>query len=154
MIRISVVIPTYRRPDLLGRCLSALAAQDLDPQAFEVLVVDDAACDETREQVERAAATLPCPIRYLPVTGRHGPAAARNLGWKAARGNILAFTDDDCVPDRSWLNGQLEADSLRGALVGSLLQPSVYGLSAIPHMTAYPIAGAGPSPLQRERYIA
>ena len=87
MIRVSVVVPTYRRPDLLDRCLAALAAQDLDPAAFEVIVADDAASEATRRQVEALGRPArPCRSATSPSTGRHGPAAARNVGWRAAAG--------------------------------------------------------------------
>src|SRR4051794_27686313 len=99
MIRVSVVVPTCRRPDLLDRCLAALVAMDFDPSSFEILVVDDAASQATRDQVGQAAARARPTIRYFANTGNHGPAAARNVGWRAARGEIIAFTDDDCIPD-------------------------------------------------------
>src|SRR5205823_6410185 len=74
---------------------------------------------ETRRQVARwAARTCPAPaVRYVPVAGRaHGPAAARNRGWRAASGEVVAFTDDDCVPAPGWLRAGLEAfcDCRRG----------------------------------------
>ena len=103
MIRASVVVPTYQRPDLLGRCLEALTTQHFDPEGYEVLVADDAASPATRRQVEAFAAGARTAVGYLPVTGRHGPAAARNVGWRAARGELVAFTDDDCLPDPAWL---------------------------------------------------
>ena len=109
MIRVSVVIPTYRRPELLERCLRALDQQDLDPGAFEVLVADDAASEATRAQVESRARTMRPAVRYIAVTQRHGPAAARNAGWRAARGAIVAFTDDDCRPEPGWLSCGLAA---------------------------------------------
>src|SRR5205823_3016543 len=96
-----------RRPDLLQRCLAALLAQNLAPADYEIIVADDAASDETRRIVELSAA-VPA-ARYVPVTGRHGPAAARNRGWRAARAPIVAFTDDDCVPDPGWLGAGLRA---------------------------------------------
>jgi glycosyltransferase involved in cell wall biosynthesis len=103
-IRLSVVIPTYRRPDLLKRCLSALAAQTLDPRLYEVVVVDDGASLGTWKTVRAVAAAAPIPaIRYFAAPSRKGPAAARNLGWRAARGGIIAFTDDDCIPCSDWL---------------------------------------------------
>lgn len=106
-IRVSVVVPTYRRPALLRRCLAALCAQDFDPATYEIIVVDDAPCATTRELVERWPAarhgqTLP-HLRYIATTGARGPAAARNTGWRIARGTIIAFTDDDCIPEPSWL---------------------------------------------------
>jgi glycosyltransferase involved in cell wall biosynthesis len=103
-IRLSVVIPTYRRPHLLRRCLAAVAAQTLDPGLYEIVVVDDGASVETWKTVRTAAGTAPMPaIRYLAASSRRGPAAARNLGWRAARGTIIAFTDDDCIPSPDWL---------------------------------------------------
>jgi GT2 family glycosyltransferase len=48
-------------------------------------------------------------VRYVPVRGAHGPAAARNQGWRVARGDLIAFTDDDCAPATSWLSEGLAA---------------------------------------------
>ena len=48
-------------------------------------------------------------MHYLPVHGSHGPAAARNAGWRAAHGPIIAFTDDDCIPDPGWLKAGVPA---------------------------------------------
>ena len=105
-VRISVVVPTYRRPEALRCCLEALLAQELPPTLYEIIVADDAADGATRALVERIAAyggrSVPA-VRYLAVQGSHGPAAARNAGWHAARGAIVAFTDDDCLPDPCWL---------------------------------------------------
>ncbi|MGE5137866.1 MAG: glycosyltransferase family 2 protein, partial [Rudaea sp.] len=107
-IQVSIVVPTYRRTELLSRCLAALAVQDYDPTAYEVVVADDGADDETCELVECWAAYA-CrerggpQISYLPVSGAHGPAAARNRGWHAARGAVVAFTDDDTIPAPDWL---------------------------------------------------
>ncbi len=112
MVCVSVVVPTYRRPQLLDRCLDALCTQDLCTSQFEVIVADDAASDETRCQVHRRAREVICSgpaIRYVRPCGAHGPAAARNAGWRAARGEIFAFTDDDCVPTPGWLRAGLAA---------------------------------------------
>jgi glycosyltransferase involved in cell wall biosynthesis len=116
--RVSVVVPTFKRPDLLIRCLAALTAQDLDSEDYEVIIADDAACEETRRAVDAwrkvssslARGQRPGPeVRYVAVTGKHGPAAARNAGWCAARGEIIAFTDDDCIPESGWLRAGLAA---------------------------------------------
>lgn len=131
--RVSVVVPTFKRPDLLIRCLTALMGQDFDAGDYEVIIADDAACDETRRVVEercrsRVSASpvyRQCPaVRYVAVTGKHGPAAARNAGWRVARGEIIAFTDDDCVPTPGWLRAGLAAftDGVAG-VSGRLIVP-------------------------------
>lgn len=125
-MRISVVVPTYRRPDLLDRCLSALVAQDFDAPSFEVIVADDAASDETERQVQSWADRMAAPVRYVPVTATRGPAGARNAGWRSARGEIIAFTDDDTIPDPGWLTAGLSAfatDPEIDAATGRVLVP-------------------------------
>src|ERR671939_157896 len=105
-LRASGVVTTFGRPESLSRCLAALCEQAFDPTDYEVIVADDAASDEARRVVtcwaERAV-VRGLALRYVPVTGAHGPAAARNAGWRAAHGPIIAFTDDDCVPTPDWL---------------------------------------------------
>jgi glycosyltransferase involved in cell wall biosynthesis len=105
--QISVVVPTYLRPDPLDRCLEALAAQELPAGDFEIVVVDDARSDATRFYVADFARRHPDGprLRYIrPEDGHRGPAAARNAGWKAATGDIIAFTDDDTQPAPAWLS--------------------------------------------------
>ena len=109
--RISVVVPTFRRPALLARCLSALLAQGLSPEAFEILVVDDGQDEETKRTVGKVAASSSVRIRYLEAGPAGGPASARNIGWRAATADVIAFTDDDCVPSRGWLQAGLDAIS-------------------------------------------
>lgn len=102
---VSVVIPTYRRPPLLVRCLRAVLVQMFDAGPFEVLVVDDGHDEATRQAVEALQPEAPSwvTLRYLrPASGR-GPAVARNAGWRAARAELIAFTDDDTIPDSMWL---------------------------------------------------
>ena len=124
--RVSVVVPTYRRPELLARCLAALAAQALPPADYEVVIADDAASDATRRQVEEFASRVAFAVHYVTVTGRHGPAAARNDGWRAARAPLIAFTDDDTVPQPEWLAsgaGALERDTDLAAVTGQVIVP-------------------------------
>lgn len=102
-ILISVVIPTYRRADLLGKCLDALSKQDLSSGLFEVLVISDGPDSVTKKAIDLYAHTSQLQLRYLSLSKRKGPAAARNTGWKNACGNLIAFTDDDCLPEPGWL---------------------------------------------------
>lgn len=129
---VSVVVPTCGRIDLLGRCLAALLGQDLDPRRYDIIVVDDQPDSRTRALVTHlnagaaaAAATVPAPaITYLANHGVHGPAAARNLGWRGARAPIVAFTDDDTVPSPGWLrNGLAAFDDSVDALCGRVEMP-------------------------------
>lgn len=105
-IAISVVLPTWGRMDLLDRCLDALTRQSLPGALYEVIVVDDEPDHNTLHLVAGwRARTLDRGPRlvYLPNSNQHGPAAARNLGWRSARAPIIAFTDEDTVPTPGWL---------------------------------------------------
>lgn len=95
----SVVVMTFKRPDGLRRCLTSLAAQSLDPQSFEVVVVD-----VSSPSVEEVLAPFHqrLQLRHQPAPNR-GVAANRNLGAELARGEVLAFLDDDCIASPTWL---------------------------------------------------
>lgn len=91
----SVVVCTHRRPHYVPTLLAALA--ELDPAPTEIIVVDnDPGEADCREQVAALGA------RYVR-EDRRGLDNARNAGVRAARGDIVVFTDDDCVPSRGWL---------------------------------------------------
>jgi GT2 family glycosyltransferase len=123
-MRASVVVPTYRRPETLNRCLSALVAQDFGVCDYEIIVADDAMSEETKRHVEEWSALEHPSVRYVPVTRARGPAAARNAGWRAAAGEIIAFTDDDCVPDLRWLSTGFAAfDPKTVAVAGRVIVP-------------------------------
>jgi GT2 family glycosyltransferase len=99
--RFSVIVPTYNRAESLGMCLSALAAQDFPRHAFEVLVVDDGSSTPPRDLIAQCPPDL--QVRMIEQANA-GPAAARNAGAREARGEYLAFTDDDCRPEKTWLS--------------------------------------------------
>jgi len=110
----SVVVPTCGRPQLLMRCLNALLLQTVDSGDVEILVVDDGPADSTHMLVLALAAEHPqSTLRYLrpkrSAEPGQGPAVARNAGWRHARGEIVAFTDDDTVPLRDWLASGMAA---------------------------------------------
>jgi glycosyltransferase involved in cell wall biosynthesis len=96
----SVIIPTYNRPRHVNGCLRALAQQDYPRQQFEVIVVDDGSPEPLDEVVDPYRSRL--TVTLLRQTNA-GPAAARNMGASVARGEYLAFTDDDCRPCADWL---------------------------------------------------
>ena len=125
----SVVVPTYKRAALLDRCLTALVEQDFDRCGFEIVVADDADSPDTRCQVTEWASAYICrgpQIRYVTSCAGRGPASARNAGWQAARGNIIAFTDDDCIPEPGWLSaGGRAFRPGDAALAGRVVVPPV-----------------------------
>jgi glycosyltransferase involved in cell wall biosynthesis len=120
---VSVVVPTYRRNDLLGRCLARLQNQSLDPSHYEVIVCDDAPDESTRELVQSLARPEGPALVYVPVTATQGPAGARNAGWRSGRGSIVAFTDDDCLPEPGWLAAGLAALAHADAATGRTVVP-------------------------------
>lgn len=116
---ISIVVPTRDRPVSLSRCLAALARQDVAAPT-EVIVVDDGSQQPGR--ISELVASLPS-ARLIRGPG-NGPAAARNLGAQAARGNAICFTDDDCEPEPGWaaaLVRRLDGDA---AAVGGVTVPA------------------------------
>jgi len=96
--RISVIVPTYGRPESLARLMTSLDAQSMDARHFEVVVVDDGSPEGRLPD-----ATAWGPLRRLIRQRRQGPAAARNRGVAESCGRLLAFVDDDCLADAEWL---------------------------------------------------
>lgn len=118
-IAASVVIPTHNRWPQLRRVLDGFAAQAGASEAFEVLVCDDASDDDTTINVTSFAASAPFPLIYQRLEKR-GPAAARNAGIHAARGPIVVFADDDCVPQPGFLPRHLESTRPGVATIGRI----------------------------------
>ena len=126
-LAVSVVVPTCGRPELLRRCLAAVCGQSLGGERYEVIVVDDRPHPLTASIVDSCRSPSGPRLVYLPNHGRHGPAAARNLGWRAARAGLVAFTDDDTVATVDWLRNGLAALAAAppgtGALCGRVVVP-------------------------------
>ena len=100
---ISVIVCTRNRAESLRRTLHSLHAMAMPPTlAWEVVVVDNGSGDHTRAVTEETARATGMPLRYLLET-EPGLSRARNAGTRAARGEIVAFTDDDCRVDARWL---------------------------------------------------
>jgi GT2 family glycosyltransferase len=122
--QVSVVIPTYCRPELLARCLRALQQQTLAATDFEIIVVDDDISEAPDERV-MTFGTSGLVVRRLSSGGRRGPAVARNVGWRAASAPLIAFTDDDTVPDPDWLRVGIAAlVPPRVAIWGRIIVPT------------------------------
>jgi GT2 family glycosyltransferase len=120
--KISVVVATCNRPEVLARTLDALSArrQQVAPEVFEVIVADDSRNDATRIAIERSFPGT----RYV-AGPRRGPASNRNRGAAHASGEWLAFLDDDCQPVDGWLRALCDqADASRVDVVeGRIVVP-------------------------------
>jgi GT2 family glycosyltransferase len=99
-IEFTIVIPTHNRPAALHQCLEALGGLDDPGAGFEVIVVDDGSPTGLDAVVDPYRDRLNLTLR---VQANAGPGAARNLGASLAKGEYLAFTDDDCAPKADWL---------------------------------------------------
>lgn len=96
----SIVIPTYNRPKQLAKCLKSLSHLDYPRDRFEVIVVDDG----SPIIPEGVVADFRGQLNMILLTQDHkGPAGARNTGVNTAKGDFLAFIDDDCEPATDWL---------------------------------------------------
>jgi glycosyltransferase involved in cell wall biosynthesis len=118
---VSVVIATHQRPERVARVLRALCDQTIGPNSFEVVAVDDCSGDETGDVLASLVGDLPYVLRPLRTQANRGPGPARNIGWRVARAPIVAFTDDDCMPEPGWLEAGLKAlgfDRRLGVLQG------------------------------------
>jgi glycosyltransferase involved in cell wall biosynthesis len=126
-VLVSVVVPTRNRVHLLGRCVDALLEQTLPSCDYEIIIVDDAPGYHTRQLVTMWSARCAergLRLRYVPNHGVRGPAAARNVGWRLARGAMVAFTDDDTIPMPSWLREALAVtDERTDAVCGRIEIP-------------------------------
>jgi len=115
---VSVVVAVYNAEETLRDCVESLLKLDYHPDRFELLCVDNASTDATPSIL----ATYGTRLRVLHERKR-GPAAARNAGLRHATGEIVAFSDADCVVDRAWLRYLLAplSDRVVGAVGGKIL---------------------------------
>ena len=122
MPTVSVIVPTFERQARLFRLLEALAAQSHPLADIEVIVVDDGSTDGTREGLRAAA--FPFELRSLS-QAHAGPAAARNLGVAAARGDVVLFFDDDVVPAHDAVATHVAAHRAapNAVVIGPMLPP-------------------------------
>jgi cellulose synthase/poly-beta-1,6-N-acetylglucosamine synthase-like glycosyltransferase len=115
---VSIIVPAYNAEHTIAACVRSLLGLDYARERCEVLVVDNGSMDETAT----LAASYPVRVLSEPTRGSY---AARNRGAQHARGEILAFTDTDCVADRSWLTNLIAGfnDSEVACVAGEVLSP-------------------------------
>jgi glycosyltransferase involved in cell wall biosynthesis len=99
---VSIIIPTYNRKHMLKEAIESLFDQTYPKDEYEIIVCDDGSTDGTEFLVKEMMKNSLYPLRYFKQENQ-GPAVARNLGINNARGEIIGFTDDDCIPSSTWI---------------------------------------------------
>ncbi|MCK5146674.1 glycosyltransferase family 2 protein [bacterium] len=135
MSKISVIIPAYNAELLLPDLISSLELQTEKP--LEYILVDDGSSDNTRQ----AASSF---FKVLQTPRNMGPAVARNVAMKAAKGDVFAFIDADCRPRPDWIAQceRLMADTLSSVITGGTFINGTTVLSKAIAALGYPAGGA------------
>jgi glycosyltransferase involved in cell wall biosynthesis len=105
-IKITCVICTYKRPEMLGAAIESMFHQTIPPDEFEVIVVDNNSGDGTETVVKKYQDRAEFPLPYIREAKR-GLSYSRNAGVQIARGKFVAFLDDDAEADPRWLSAFL-----------------------------------------------
>lgn len=127
-IKVSIIIPTYNRPGLLKRCVLALLTQHFSENEYEIIIATDGPDEPTSSMVAGIIQSEPVSnLDCYSLETKKGPAAARNLGWKMAKGELILFTDDDCIPSPEWIKNYADAfdgyDESLIAFTGKIIVP-------------------------------
>jgi glycosyltransferase involved in cell wall biosynthesis len=138
MNSLTVVIPTYNRARILEKALRAYQAQTDPGVITELIVVDDGSTDDTESMVRSVAAKSPFPLRYLR-RANNGPAAARNVGIREARGHLILFTDDDIIPSPNVVVEHLACHAAKPGIAEAILGHVAWApeVNATPFMAWY-----------------
>jgi glycosyltransferase involved in cell wall biosynthesis len=115
--RVSVILPAYYSDGSIDRCLDAIFAQSF--QDFEVIVINSSPEERTRDLV---TARFP-RVHFRQSSTRLLPHAARNAGVSLARGELIVFTDPDCLPRPDWLASLVQASDAGWAVVQGSVEP-------------------------------
>lgn len=99
---VSIIVPVYNGEKIIAECIESLVNQDYPKDKYEIIIVDNNSKDKTAEIIKKY------PIRCLLEDKIQSSYAARNTGIKNAKGEILAFTDSDCVAYKNWLVNLVE----------------------------------------------
>jgi glycosyltransferase involved in cell wall biosynthesis len=120
---VSIVISFHNEEQYIGACLKSLLSLNYPKDLYEIILVNDGSKDGSekiiKEIIEEANHSVPI---ILLAQEDKGPSAGRNLGVKASKGEIIAFTDPDCIVDKEWLNQHIKhyQDSTIGGVEGRI----------------------------------
>jgi glucosyl-dolichyl phosphate glucuronosyltransferase len=123
-IKISAIICTHNRADYLPKAIQSLIEQTLNSSLYEILIVDNCSTDDTKKiATEKIADVANLRYIYEPILG---VAQARNTGWQNAKGEYIAYLDDDAIAVPQWLEKILEVFATvqpKPACVGGKVNP-------------------------------
>lgn len=126
-MELSVVIPSYNQPETVQRCIGSILEQDFDG-AYEIIIVDSS---EKLKQDALAAFCARIPkVQLIPLEQQTFPGSARNIGIKAAKGEVIALIDSDCVAKPNWLENiwkNMEHNVILTGVIENGTEDSVYG---------------------------
>lgn len=112
--RASIIVPVYNGQATLEDCIKSLLEIEYDKDKLEIIVVDNCSTDSTKDILERYQSEI-----IILQEVKKGASAARNKGITAAKGEVIAFTDVDCVADKDWLkNLAISATEEKVGIVG------------------------------------
>ena len=109
---ISIIVPAFNEEKVISACLESLLKQKFPKEKFEIIIVDNNSEDKTAEIIRQY------PVKYV-FEKRRNRSSARNAGIKAAQGELIAFTDADCIADPDWL-GELVGKYYSGVNVAGV----------------------------------
>ncbi len=103
MPKVSVIVPAFNGSKYIEKLLNSLSNQDYSETDYEVIIIDNNSTDGTQALISKY------PVTLLEERDRQSSYAARNKGLEHARGEIIAFTDADCIPAENWISAGVEA---------------------------------------------
>ena len=109
MLKIAVTVCTYNRVILLEQVLTALQDQTISHSEYEIIICDSKSCDGTEKLIKQISEFSPVSITH--VNTKNNLAAKRNIGIQSAAAPLIVFLDDDCVPERDFLERYLKTFS-------------------------------------------
>jgi glycosyltransferase involved in cell wall biosynthesis len=131
---VSVIVPVYNSAGVIAGCIRSLLDQEYSKEGYEIIIVDDGSTDNTKDVVSTFKG-----VRFIPQP-HAGPATARNLGASHAKGDVILFTDADCIPDSDWIKRMVEPFSNPGVAGVSGTYRTLNSNNLIARFVGYEIA--------------